>query len=241
MLRTEEWCSIHCIKCVRHTSGRLRAGALPSDACNPAAFDVLKTPATAATAWTQSGLAMRWRGALTRGHRGLTRGSISKVGRLGTPPSVAAFNFIQLPMAAWTRSVSFAEALEHCGFPITSGPGGCMVKSRSLAARADRALTTPSSGPKHQHRRQWRAATSAPTNATLSSLCSAVNKRPKTAGSAHFRAPYLDTKEAERRQQRASRFGNVPSSHRSVRPTTYRPSPDPNPDSSPSPHPSRLP
>ena len=146
---------------------------------------------------------------------------------------------IQLPIAL-RGSVSFAEALEHCGFPITSDPGGAMVKSRSLAARADRALTTPSSGPKHQHQRQWRAATSAPTNATLSSLCSAVNKRPKTAGSVHFRAPYLDTKEAERRQQRASRFGNVPSAHRSVRPTTYRPSPDPNPDSNPSPNSSPL-
>ena len=145
----------------------------------------------------------------------------------------------QLPIALRGR-ISFAEALEHCGFPITSGPGGGMVKSRSLAARADRALTTPSSGPKHQHQRQWRAATPARTNATLSSLCSAVNKRPKTAGAAHFRAPYLDTKEAERRQQRASRFGNVPSAHRSVRTITYRPSPDPNPDSNPSPHPGRL-
>ena len=91
MLRTEEWCSIHCIKCVRHT---LVVCALVRYPPTPATLQPRRgTPATAATAWTQSGLAMRWRGALTRGHRGLTRGSISKVARLGTPPSVAAFNF----------------------------------------------------------------------------------------------------------------------------------------------------
>ena len=125
--------------------------------------------------------------------------------------------------------IRFGEALELCGFQRAGGPGRLdMVKPRSLAARADRALTTMPPGGFKQ--RQRRAAASLPANATLSSLASAVNKRVKPAairpadrprpaghvgkaGSVHFKAPHLDPKEAERRKQRAGRFETVSSGH----------------------------
>ena len=144
-----------------------------------------------------------------------------KIHQEGGQIRLSSLGGIKLPVVLRGR-VAFAEALEQCGFQRAGGPGPLgIVKTRSLAARADRPLTMPSGGSKQ---RQRRAATSLPASAatrTLSSLSSAVNKRARPAdrarppagqgqagkaGSAHFRLPHLDTKEAERRQQRTSRF-----------------------------------